>query len=602
MVWTALVGAGGSGGGGGTGGAGYDFLFDPAAVQNPAINLYSVWLDLITAINAPNLPSGAPPVVTIGSNFVVPLAAMPVTGWPMNLAKLRAVSPVTGLTTLTIPAGVKLDMLEAIEHGLVVTAAPTVDGVFEWSLYAPGTVPRVLSVGLGAALQNLTPNASALILSPGAGTYVVLSSILAQYGSIPPSTGPFVRTVVGDVVIGNVSAQGGSSGKLPDGWLVGPVGSFLVYQMEVDAVAPATPGFLGVLAIPLTATQATTNPLAIKGAARTLIFTNEAITLYEVDTYASWVELYAVWTLLDAPKAIGIKPEIGTQLHVPAGTWDIEGASIYNVRGLSQPTCELVLDDGAVLHDLSELGETVTLIGQSTTPSLTFSPADPANGIRILKLNIGSGIRNDGPSVMVAWDKDSTTDVLIFGLISGNFISSAVPIVDVTPAGAFSSIVGIAAYEGAFFGSNVISGANAGGAAVIAFLVQQGRFDLLGQAGWAGAPLAAWQTFQVQSFPRVNIQTDAVVAGAYFVLNGSEFVRVAPDGSLTPIAITLPDPTGFPDETVLVKKTNAEIATAITVVAAGGSTIDGVLSYPLPATPYSMLRFVSDGANWWATS
>jgi hypothetical protein len=53
---------------------------------------------------------------------------------------------------------------------------------------------------------------------------------------------------------------------------------------------------------------------------------------------------------------------------------------------------------------------------------------------------------------------------------------------------------------------------------------------------------------------------------------------------------------------VLVKKTTADVIDAINVSAAGGSTIDGVLVYPLPATPFSMMRFISDGVNWWATS
>ena len=136
-VWVLL-----SGGGGGTGGAGYDFVFDPLGVQNPAINLYSVWADLITAINPASLPEGAPPVVTFRNNFTVPLAGMPLTGWPMNFAELRSYTPATGTVTLTIPDGAKLDMLSRIFDSLVVTAAPTTDGVFEWTLFPPGTVPE----------------------------------------------------------------------------------------------------------------------------------------------------------------------------------------------------------------------------------------------------------------------------------------------------------------------------------------------------------------------------------------------------------------------------------------------------------------------------
>jgi hypothetical protein len=217
----------------------------------------------------------------------------------MNFAELRSYTPATGTVTLTIPDGVKLDMLSRVFDSLVVTCAPTTDGVFEWSLFAPGTTPRVLSIGLGAALQNLTLNGSALILSPGGGTFVVLASILAQYGSGFPSTGPFVLTVVGDGVIANVAGQGGLAGKLPDGWVVGPVGSSLVYQMAVDAAVPKTPGFLGALAIPLPNTQSTTNPLAIKGALRSLIFTDGVPDPWDTDTFTVWADLYEVLLTLD---------------------------------------------------------------------------------------------------------------------------------------------------------------------------------------------------------------------------------------------------------------------------------------------------------------
>lgn len=593
--WTGYFGRGS--GGGGAGGAGYDFLFDQNAVQNPAINLYSSWPALIVAINA--LPKSAPPVVTIARTFTVPLGV-----WNMNNATLRAVNPATGQTVLTVPAGATLDNLAATEHGIAIAGLPTFDGeTFTFSYVAQGEV-AVLSVGLGSVIINGTLNNSALILTKGPApgptpSYFVLASILAQWGSVAPSTGPLVREAPGDIVIATV-VQDGLGGKLADGWIVGAGPSTLIYSLAVDSIAPKTPGYLGTT-LPLDFAQAVTSPLAIKGAVRSLIYTTDPIGPSDTDTFSSWPDLYAYWTLLKTPKQIVVKHASGAPCHVPAGTWNIEGMAIVTANPLGHDA-QLWLDNGAVLLDLAEVGQNLAIVGNSASPSLTFSPPPNPGGVSVLKLNVGANLANTGASVMIQWDRDNAIGFLIVALLDTASIAAfgATPVIDVTPSGAFTSVVGFYSLTGGIQ-DGTLSGSDGPGTALFLFNDLDGQYGL-NQPGWtAAAPLSSRQSFQVQQRPRVNIQTDPLASGALYSLsNGSELVRCAPTG-VGAITVTLPDPRFFPDETVLVKKTTADVIDAINVSAAGGSTIDGAVAYALPPTPYSVLRFTSDGANWWVT-
>lgn len=89
-----------------------------------------------------------------------------------------------------------------------------------------------------------------------------------------------------------------------------------------------------------------------------------------------------------------------------------------------------------------------------------------------------------------------------------------------------------------------------------------------------------------------------VASGAtYNVAQGNEFVRVAPTG-VGNISIVLPDAALFQGETVTVKKITADVIDAVDMTAVAG-LIDGLASYPLPASAYSVLAFCSDGADWW---
>lgn len=157
-------------------------------------------------------------------------------------------------------------------------------------------------------------------------------------------------------------------------------------------------------------------------------------------------------------------------------------------------------------------------------------------------------------------------------------------------------------FSGSTIGSGALSGADAaGGTATLSIIDYGGALVDLLQPSWtAAAKLWDWATFTVQVVPRVHVPV-APLTISYVLASGTEFVRVAPDGQ-TPIQITLLDPHLAAFQTVTVKKVNVDVNSTVTIVAADGSTIDGVLSYPLPATPYSVSHFTSDGSFWWGTS
>jgi hypothetical protein len=151
-------------------------------------------------------------------------------------------------------------------------------------------------------------------------------------------------------------------------------------------------------------------------------------------------------------------------------------------------------------------------------------------------------------------------------------------------------------------GQNTLAGSNGPGTAQVFLPCGVAALDLR-QADWLGSPLAAWQTFQPVARPRCNIQTDPIQNGNYGVANGSEFVRVAPDGIAPQLFVILPDASLFPDETVMVKKTNADLVTLVEIRSSGGN-IDGAapgVGETWPAVAYYARRYTSDGVDWWIT-
>jgi hypothetical protein len=80
--------------------------------------------------------------------------------------------------------------------------------------------------------------------------------------------------------------------------------------------------------------------------------------------------------------------------------------------------------------------------------------------------------------------------------------------------------------------------------------------------------------------------------------NGSEFVRTS--ATANAVGIQLPDPRWVPCQTVLVKDVSGAPTFPVNVTTPSG-LIDGAALYNPPMTPYSAVRFVSDGTNWWVT-
>jgi len=589
---------------GGGGGATTEFIFNSAGPSDPIKGLYNNWITLCDAILT--LPFGALPriVFTNAAGETIPSAGQPPNGWYMGMGSWVAPTFNTGNVTVTIADGAMIDSLSMIAEGLAVTAAPSADGVFNWFTYSSShpMAPWILSVQYGASLFNGSLTGKALIgPTPGVGQFVVLASAAATLtSSVPPPPapllGPFLKLTAGDVAIGS-QMEPGFYGNLPDGWISGD--GNLLYQNGTDARTPSTPGFIGTI-FPLSTFQQVLNPLAQKGARRQLVYTNVAPTESQTDVFDDWAALYAVWSSLDDPKDIVFQPAAGI-LHIPSagmplGGWVIGRGNNLIGRGIGGPTT-VEIDAGAVLVDVTYLGGSLSLISSSPSPSLDFSVGHVGP---LLVLDAGSSLRNNalaGP--MIAWTRNDNLNIGLREYSSMSTGPSLAPIVDVTPSGGFASQCIIYQYDGSV-GAYTLSGSDAGGTAMMTFMVGNGQIDL-NQPAWTPPSwlLSSQQAFQVQSRPRTNIQTDPVIAGStYNITNGSEFVRIAPAAPFTPIVVILPDATLFPDETVFVKKTTADMATPITVQSVGG-LIDGAAADPWPPVGFFARRYTSDGVDWW---
>lgn len=573
------------------GAGGTQFIFKPSGPADPTENVYDDWATLCGVIAA--LPQGALPGITFAESFVIPSAGMPVNGWFMGLGIWRSIVLATGAIVVTVPDGVYLDMWGGISDGLIVEVFPTtIDGCINWSGFPLGGVPRVFQVGRGGCLRN--SGTKAAILTPGGGTYVVFATQAPTFAAFP-SVAPFVRGNADgtDVVIASQSFST-FYGSLPDNWVIGL--GLLIYQSGVDSKTPSTPGWAGTI-LPLDSVQAVLNPLAVRGARKVLIYTSGVINPNETDTYNDWATLYQIYTLLPEPKEIALKQVGNTQLHVPSGIWNVRKlTSVYGIGANGQ----LILDDGAVLHNLHVMGEGVVVGGNSSSPCLTWDPPANPGDPTVVAMFEGTNLVNEGTAPMIVWDRDASGgEILILGMLPTSNIFTVGPasVIDVSPGGAYPSGAACYMFEGSSVGMGSISGTNGPGTAMFQFQLLGGTVDLR-QPTWGGSPLSDFTAFHPISISRVNIQVAPIASGLYTLANGSELVRVAPDGSLTPIDVVLPDPTLCPDETVLVKKTNVEVATAITISSAGAGLIDGAPTDPWPATAYFSQRYTSDGGQW----
>ena len=199
------------------GGGSLELVFDTTAAANGG-GVFKDWPALIAFIAT--LKRGQAPSITFMQSFVVPLAGMPATGWPMNLATLKAFEPATGFVGLDLPDGVSLDMLGGITFGLSLFCHPSIPyGVLRWSQFPDASgIVRIFAIGEGGNFKNY--GSAPAIITPGVATqtYVVIAlayPALAAGG--PPDSAPWVEANGSDVLILSAIAVG-PYGTVPNNW------------------------------------------------------------------------------------------------------------------------------------------------------------------------------------------------------------------------------------------------------------------------------------------------------------------------------------------------------------------------------------------------
>ncbi len=607
MVWAALLGGGGGGGGGGPGTT-WNYVFDSTGggVQDPSKNVFTVWADLAAAILA--LPEGIQPRINFLGSFTVPLAGMPATGWYMALGTWTSPILATGTIIVDIPDGVLIDSLSRLELGIAVRVAPTTGaGTFNWntfSTFAPGA-PWVFSVGLGAVLNNI--GTAAVIFGPATGQFIVFAAATAAFGTIGPDTAPFVDADAPDTVIAAQSFSG-FYGSLPAGWLAGS--AFLVDQIGVDTRSVDNPLWTG--SVVFTA-QSILNPRAMSGARKTLVFTNDPISMNETDTFDDWTKLFALYSNAEyvGPIDISLKQILGgPSLVVPAGTWQLkQGTRIVSANNVAQ-NAMLELAPGAELVDLNYVGIGVVIVGAGGQLTFTPPPVGSSSAVVLLLQGIGGSLACSSPTPLIDWGYDQADGLLIIGLADAASITGqgGFPVVNVTPLGAFPS--GVAVYGlGGSLDPSAITGSNGAGTALFGFLATSSATLSFDQPGWAGAPLGT--LYQSVSRPRLIVQTPTLTAVGPYVMGdaagpifpgasgelGCEFVRVDPTANA--VDVQLPKADGCVGQTCVIKEVSGAPLFTTTVTSAGG-LVEGGASDVL-AGAYFVGRYTSDGTDWWMT-
>lgn len=131
-----------------------------------------------------------------------------------------------------------------------------------------------------------------------------------------------------------------------------------------------------------------------------------------------------------------------------------------------------------------------------------------------------------------------------------------------------------------------------------------GELSLNGAPGSAGEVLTSngpgvaptWQPAGGGS--AVSPVTPVPSGGSHTCTAGNELVRVAPTG-VGNITVTLPNPSTTTGKTITVKKTTSDVIDTVNIVPSVGNIDGSALAYPLPASAYSVLSFISDGSNYW---
>lgn len=190
--------------------------------------------------------------------------------------------------------------------------------------------------------------------------------------------------------------------------------------------------------------------------------------------YATWAEVYAV--IQATPGRVVVFTDGSLALPViPAGLYDLgsrvmlePSAPKFSLRG-PPLSCAVSLSDGAVLHNLLSITESLRLIGnQTTAPCLTFG----ANST--LQISTGALLENLGSRPMI--DVDS---ILAISMRYGGTLNGNVPLFHVLDG----ALLALSFFSGPFLINDFLSGTP------LSSLVwlHDNSVDLLPQSGFLGS-------------------------------------------------------------------------------------------------------------------
>lgn len=351
--------------------------------------------------------------------------------------------------------------------------------------------------------------------------------------------------------------------------------------------------------------------LANAGSVRELIYTNGPIS--GPDMFDDWDNLMAKFVTIDGPRKIRGYQTGAAPLTIPPGVYPFRFGDIL-AGNTTFPTA-FVCDDGVTLEELAQLEDNCNLYFNNTSaPGIVLNDMAMNAGFTVFSAFGGSGIQNDGNVPVLTWDKNVGAfpggplliNLPLFSQFTG---LGTFPVIHVEPAGAYTSLLILQTFLGAIVNDGVLSGAMGAGAAVLQAWVSDGSsYISTNQPAWAGVPFNTPGFYQsrVNSVRRFSNTNTVVAAGAYNAgvypgaTPGDEFVRCAPDGSLTPIVVQLPPARRNPGSVITLKRANADVATAISAVPDSTDTIDGVNAPDaVPLTLNAWRRYTSDGTAWY---
>lgn len=145
------------------------------------------------------------------------------------------------------------------------------------------------------------------------------------------------------------------------------------------------------------------------------------------NVYNSWPSLYAAFSTTDGPRVIQIDDSIVSPAVIPAGTYDLVGATLTGLfRGVQDTMCNLA--DGVVFLNMSIVSNTLVLNSLSTSV-----PVFTAGGQNIIFLERGSNIQNGVGSTVpfIFVPPGSVNPVIIVLTLGGGVGAGAVPTINV---------------------------------------------------------------------------------------------------------------------------------------------------------------------------